>query len=165
MRNLTKVLLSALVLVSPTLTSCNSGESSSLNSSSQISQSEPIGENIMKVLVNNQTTIEVTLVDNSATRELKNKVINEYNNSLKISLHDYGSMEKVGSLGFSLPTSNKQISVDTFDVVLYQGNQICFYYDTNSWSFTRLGKITSITDINEYRNLLGTGNVEVVLSF
>lgn len=27
------------------------------------------------------------------------------------------------------------------DIVLYNSNQICLYYDNNSWSFTKLGQI------------------------
>jgi len=31
------------------------------------------------------------------------------------------------------------------DVILYQGNQITIYYDTNTWSFTRLGKVQGMS--------------------
>ena len=37
------------------------------------------------------------------------------------------------------------------------------YYDTNSWNFTRLGKIQDIT-ADELKELLGDGDVTVTLS-
>ena len=37
------------------------------------------------------------------------------------------------------------------------------YYDRNSYSLTRLGKIINVTQ-NELKNALGKGNVTVVLS-
>ena len=38
------------------------------------------------------------------------------------------------------------------------------YYDRNSYSLTRLGKIINVTQ-DELKNALGKGNVSVVLSF
>lgn len=64
-----------------------------------------------------------------------------------------------------MPTSNEQISVNTFDVVLYQGNQICFYYESNSWSFTRLGKVINVDSKSKYLNILGSGDINIVISF
>jgi hypothetical protein len=46
---------------------------------------------------------------------------------------------------------------------LYQGNQITVYYDTNSWNFTRLGKIDGVTK-SELKQILGKGNVTAVIS-
>ena len=66
-------------------------------------------------------------------------------------------------MGQSLPTNNEQINTQAGDIILYQGNQIVIYYDTNSWNFTRLGKINGVT-AQELRNILGSGDVSVVLS-
>ena len=42
------------------------------------------------------------------------------------------------------------MSVGPGDIVLYNTNQICLYYDNNSWSFTRLGHINlSKTELRE----------------
>jgi hypothetical protein len=54
-------------------------------------------------------------------------------------------VEKVGPLGTSLPRNDTQISVGPGDVILYQGNQITIYYETNSWNFTRLAVIEGAT--------------------
>ncbi len=80
-----------------------------------------------------------------------------------IDMHDYGSFEKVGSLGTSLPRNDKQITTSAGDIILYQGNQITIYYDVNSWNFTRLGKIEGISQ-EELKRILGKGNVTAVFS-
>lgn len=149
-------------IVSPPIDNSNNNDNSQ---DEEDNIGEDVMENVMNVLVNNTHILNVELVDNDATKELKNKVINEHSNHLELSLHDYGSMEKVGPLGFALPTSNEQISVNTFDVVLYQGNQICFYYESNSWSFTRLGKVINVDSKMEYLNILGSGDINIVISF
>ena len=59
-------------------------------------------------------------------------------------------------MGFSLPTNDKNITTKAGDLILYQGNQITLYYDTNSWNFTKLGKVQ-----NELKEILGSGNVEL----
>lgn len=87
--------------------------------------------------------------------------------SVTISMHDYGSFEKVGSLGKTLPRNDTQITTSAGDIILYQGNQITIYYDTNSWNFTRLGKVvstSSTTAINkaELKKILGKGDVTAV---
>ena len=71
-----------------------------------------------------------------------------------VKMHDYGNFEKVGSLGTSLPTNDQSITTVPGDVILYQGNQITIYYDTNTWSFTRLGRVQGMTQA-ELREALG----------
>ena len=82
--------------------------------------------------------LSATLADNSsavAFYELLKK------GPLKVDMRDYGSFEKVGPLGTTLPRNDTQITTTAGDIILYQGNQITIYYDTNSWNFTRLGKV------------------------
>ena len=78
-----------------------------------------------------------------------------------ISMSDYGGFEKVGSLGQSLPASNSQTTTQAGDIVLYQGNQIVIFYGSNSWSYTRLGKISDLTGWEE---ALGGGDISVTFS-
>lgn len=80
-----------------------------------------------------------------------------------VQMHDYGSMEKVGNLPTSLPENNQQINTEPGDLILYQGNSITVYYDTNNWSLTRLGKVQDITQ-QELKNILGEGDVEITFS-
>ena len=105
-------------------------------------------------------TLTATLAANSSATafyELLKK------RAVTVDMHDYGSFEKVGSLGTSLPRNDTQITTSAGDIILYQGNQITIYYDTNSWNFTLLGKIDGTTQA-ELKKILGKGNVIAELS-
>ena len=78
-------------------------------------------------------------------------------------MRDYASMEKVGPIGTSLPTNDEQISTGAGDIILYQGNSLVIYYDTNSWNFTRIGKIEDVTR-EELLAALGSSDVTVTFS-
>jgi len=80
-----------------------------------------------------------------------------------VEMHDYGSFEKVGPLGTTLPRNDEQITTEPGDVILYQGDQVTIYYDVNSWSFTRLGKVQGLSQA-ELKEILGTGNATVTFS-
>lgn len=102
--------------------------------------------------------LSATLADNSSAAafyELLKK------GAVAIKMRDYGNFEKVGSLGTSLPRNDTQITTTAGDIILYQGNQITIYYDTNSWNFTRLGKVDGVTQA-ELKKILGKGNVTAV---
>ena len=58
----------------------------------------------IKLTVNN-TTFDVELEDNSATSELIKRL---HEGNITINAKDYGNFEKVGDLGFSLPTSDER---------------------------------------------------------
>lgn len=99
-----------------------------------------------------------TLEDNVASRELVKMMENE---SISINLDDYSGFEKVGSLGKSLTTDNQQITTQAGDIVLYNGNQIVMFYGSNSWSYTKIGKID---DRSGWEDALGNGSVTAVFS-
>ncbi len=80
-----------------------------------------------------------------------------------IEMHDYGNFEKVGPLGTTLPRNDEQITTEPGDVILYQGNQVTIYYDVNSWSFTRLGKVQGLSQA-ELKEILGSGDATVTFS-
>lgn len=107
-------------------------------------------------------TLPVHLVDNSATRELVTALQQA---SITFEADDYGGFEKVGALGRSLPTSNSQITTEAGDVILYSGNQIVLFYGSNSWSYTRLGRI-EYQSIDELKSFLkaGQGRISITLS-
>ena len=117
-------------------------------------------ENMKLYIKVNNRTLTATLNDNSSARELVNKL---QNGSITINMEDYSRMEKVGSLGFSLPRNDEHINTEAGDLILYLGNSFVIYYDNNSWSLTRLGKIDNISQ-KELKEILGTGNVKVTLS-
>ena len=64
-------------------------------------------------------------------------------------------------MGTSLPTQSSQITTQAGDIVLYQGNQIVLFYGSNSWSYTRLGRID---DLSGWEEALGSGDVTVAFS-
>lgn len=102
----------------------------------------------------------ITLVNNDATRRLLEILAN---GPMSVSLNDYGGFEKVGSLPVSLPTSDSRITTEPGDVILYQGRNLVVFYGSNTWSYTRLGKINSLS-ANEIRAFLGNGEIEITLS-
>lgn len=111
----------------------------------------------MKVEVNGNTFI-ATLEDNIAVDALIEMMENE---PVVIHMSDYSGFEKVGTLGRSLPASDNQITTEAGDIVLYQGNQIVMFYGSNSWSYTRLGKIDDFTG---WKEALGSKDVTVTFS-
>ena len=78
-----------------------------------------------------------------------------------IRMSDYSGFEKVGSLRTSLPVNNSQTTTQAGDIVLYNGNQIVIFYGSNSWSYTRLGRIDDLTG---WEDALGSGDVTVIFS-
>ena len=112
---------------------------------------------LLKVGGNSMTA---TLTDNEATRELT-KLLEQ--GDITIRMSDYGGFEKVGSLPQSFPTSNTQITTVPGDIMLYQGNQMVIFYGSNSWSYTRLGKIDGAM-VSNLRQFLGNGNITLTLS-
>jgi len=78
-----------------------------------------------------------------------------------IQMNDYSGFEKVSSLGTSLPADDSQTTTHARDIVLYNENQIVIFYGSNSWSYTRLGKID---DLSGWEDALGSGDVIVIFS-
>lgn len=104
--------------------------------------------------------LDVKLEDNSSVTAFVEKL---KNGDITIQTHDYGNFEKIGSLGFSLPTNDTRITTEPGDLILYQGNQITLYYDTNTWNFTKLGKVQNLSQ-EELKNILGNGDVTLTFS-
>ena len=118
-------------------------------------------EQKMYITIDGQTQ-SVTLVDNAATRALVEKLRQA---PISVTLNSSGGFEIWGALGFSLPTSNQQMTAQPGDVILYSGSNICLFYGSNSWSYTRLGKIDGMSE-SELRSFLkaGESNISVTLS-
>lgn len=111
----------------------------------------------MKVQVGG-TAFAATLEKNAAVDALVERMQEA---PVTIKLHDFSGFEKVGALGASLPTANRQTTTQPGDIVLYQGDQIVLFYGTNSWSYTRLGRIDDLTG---WADALGAGDVTVTLT-
>ena len=109
-----------------------------------------------------EETHTVTMEDNVGTRALIAALQTE---NIVYIAHDYGNFEKVGYIGQSFPTDNHQITTSAGDLVLYGGDNICIFYGSNSWSYTRIGKLDGLS-ADEVRRFVkaGEGEVNITLS-
>lgn len=115
--------------------------------------------NLIYIHVNN-TVLAAELENNSSAQALVNLL---QQGDITIDMNDYASFEKVGDIGTSLPRNDTNITTQAGDLILYLGRYFVIYYDTNSYSLTRLGKIQGVTQA-QLKALLGSGDVTVVLS-
>lgn len=146
------VMMSLVVL----LTGCgSSGQEAEAAENRQVEEENSKMQ--MKVQVGG-STFTAALEENEAVDALVDMM---EQGPVTIQMSDYSGFEKVGSLGTSLPASNRQTTTRAGDIVLYQGNQIVIFYGSNSWSYTRLGHIDDLTGWEE---ALGSGDVTVTFS-
>ena len=103
--------------------------------------------------------LSVEWEDNESVDALKDLAGSE----MKINMALYGGFEQVGSIGTSLPRNDSQMTTSPGDIVLYSGNQIVIFYGSNSWAYTRLGKITGLNE-KELEDTFGNGDVTIGLS-
>lgn len=140
-----------------------SGESTAADKESASEETdnstEHMEDHTMKITAGD-TTFTATLAENSSVEALKELLAG---GPLTINMSDYAGMEKVGSIGTDLPRNDEQISTGAGDIILYQGNSLVIYYDTNSWNFTRIGKIEGVTG-KELLEAFGDGDVTVTFS-
>ena len=120
---------------------------------------EKQNDNIMNLKVNN-STMKVKLSDNAATKALVERL---KGGAVTYNAHDYGGFEKVGALGFSLPSNDTYITTEPGDIMLYTSNQLCIFFDSNSWEYTPIGKIEGMTK-QQLKDAFGTGEVSITLS-
>lgn len=116
-------------------------------------------DDLVKVKINDEV-FDVKLENNSATQELVEEL---KKGNVTVNASEYGGFEKVGELGFSLPTSDENIGTNPGDIVLYQGDKISLFYGSHSWSYTKLGKIDNV-DSNKLKEVLGFGDVTLEFS-
>lgn len=122
---------------------------------------ETMNEQTLRLTVQGRT-LTVTLAQNSSSAALLERLAD---GDIQIRMDDYGDMEKVGALGFSLPRNDRPTTTRPGDLILYQGNTLTLYYDTNQWNFTLLGRVDGVTSREQMLDLLGDkGAVTVTLS-
>ena len=157
------LLIMIFALNACTETSDKTETTSAVNTeAAQMTENETLSEeqtNEMKIDINiNGKTFTATLEDNTAAEELYEIIKNE---GLTVEMSDYSGFEKVGSLGRTLTASDKQTRTKSGDIVLYSGSQLVMFYGTNSWSYTRLGKID---DLSGWEEALGGGDITAEFS-
>lgn len=100
-------------------------------------------------------TFTATLEDNEAARAFRDML------PLTLDFSDYGGFEKVAGLPRRLSSHDRQMRTSAGDIVLYSSNQIVVFYGSNSWSYTKLGRIDDVEGLTE---ALGRGNVEITFT-
>ena len=135
-------------------------ESESTVSETSMSESEETeveDTQTLKMTIEN-TVVDVIWEENASVEELKELAVS----GLTVPMSMYGGFEQVGPIGQSIARDDEQIATAPGDIVLYSGDQIVVFYGSNSWAYTRLGKINMSED--EMTELLGNGDVTITLS-
>ncbi len=167
-----KKVLTLLVIMLITLTSCGKPNNPSTQPTTDepsitittpsddnpttTTEEEDETANMTLTLKIGNTLVDVFWLDNESVKDLKIHA----KDGLTIELHQYGDFEQTGSLGFTLVSNDSQMDVVPGDIVLYNSNQICLYYDNNSWSFTKLGHIN--LSKSELRELLAEEDIVTI---
>jgi len=107
-----------------------------------------------------ESTLTAFLGDNESAEALKELLADE---PLTISASNYGGFEKVCSLGTELPSNDRKITARAGEICLYNGSQIVLFYGSNSWAYTRLGKISDAYE-SELEKVLSGEETEITLS-
>lgn len=123
-------------------------------------ENEEEQEGEQMVLSIDGNVVEVKWEDNETVTEIREQLAQ---GDITVNMSMYGGFEQVGSLGRSFTRNDKQTSTGAGDIVLYSGNQIVVFYGSNSWAYTRLGKIQNLSG-EELTDLLGNGDVTLTLS-
>lgn len=103
--------------------------------------------------------IKVKMVDNATTQKLSEMLDA---GDLTINMNRNG-FEQYGSLGTSLPSEDTSITAQAGDVLLYNSNTICVFYGSNSYSYTRIGKVQNMNN-DELGELLSGKSLTFTLS-
>ena len=150
--------ISAFLLVFTMMLSVTACGSTQTENSTITEDEFKAGEKEMVFKINDEI-ISVAWENNESVKELMEIVSSE---PLTIQMSMYGGFEQVGALGKSLPRDDVQMTTDAGDIVLYSGNQMVIFYGSNSWAYTRLGKVRDKT-ASELAELLGNGDVEITI--
>lgn len=114
-------------------------------------------EESMKLFIND-AEVPVIWGENASVAELMEEAAK---GDIVVSMSMYGDFEQVGSLGRKYSSSDKQTTTHNGDIVLYSSSNIVMFYGSNSWAYTRLGKID--LPEKEVTALLANGAVTVTL--
>ena len=152
---LIEILISIVIL----LMSSACGDPASRGSGTSTSDVREVSQMEITIDVNGNK-LTAALADSTAAKELAEKL---KAGSVTVTLNEYGGFEKVGDLPWSLTKSDKQVSTEPGDIMLYQGDQMTIFYNSNSWSYTKLGHIENTTQ-EELESLFGEGDITVTLS-
>lgn len=112
----------------------------------------------MKLYIND-TEVPVVWENNAAVEALAAEA---GKGDIVVNMSMYGGNEQFGPLGKSYPASNRQVTTSNGDIVLFNNDQIVVFYGSNTWSYTRLGKMALPED--EVTELLSNGDITLRLA-
>ena len=122
-------------------------------------KTEILSENEIRITVGKGSFI-VKLDENSSAAALR-ELLAEGDRT--ISASNYGGFEKVCALGTTLPSNDVQTTTQAGDVMLYSSNQIVIFYGSNSWAYTRLGRVEGLS-AEDLESILSGPETEITLS-
>ena len=114
-------------------------------------------EESMKLFVN-YVEIPVIWEGNASVAEIMEEASN---GDIVVSMSMYGGNEQVGSFGKRYSSNDKQTTTHNGDIVLYNSSNLVVFYGSNSWAYTRLGKMD--LSEKEVTDLLSNGDVTVTI--
>ena len=91
-------------------------------------------------------TLHIQLEDNASADALKALLAD---GPLTIPASNYGGFEKVCPLGAQLPSDDESITAQPGDVMLYAGDQLVLFYGSNTWAYTRIGRLTDTENLSD----------------
>lgn len=94
-------------------------------------------EVIMKLYIQD-TEIPVVWENNAAVEALAAEA---GKGDIVVKMSMYSGNEQFGPLGRSYPADDRQMTTSNGDIVLFNDDQIVVFYGSNTWSYTRLGKM------------------------
>ena len=107
----------------------------------------------------NDIEVPVIWEDNQTVQELMEEA---GKGDIVVHMTMYSDNEQVGSLGKGYTKSDEQITTHSGDIVLYSGDKIVVFYGSNSWAYTRLGKMNIPED--DVTELLSNGNITLKIA-
>jgi hypothetical protein len=129
---------------------------SASDTAAQTESSETEAEMVLRI---NDQVVQVEWEDNESVEALKELASN---GTITIEMSMYGGFEQVGPVGTDLPRNDEQTTTSPGDIVLYSGDQIVVFYGSNSWAYTKLGKIQNMSE-EDLRSFLGSSDVTVLI--
>ena len=120
---------------------------------------EPVEEETMIVSING-TEVAVAWEENASVDALR-ELLGQ--GPLVIQTNRYGGFEQVGSLPQSLPSDDVRMQTTAGDIVLYASRSVVLFYGSNTWAYTKLGRIQGKTE-DEIRGLLDVPAAEIIFS-
>lgn len=107
----------------------------------------------------NDIEIPVIWEDNQTVQEL---IEETGKGDVVVQMSMYSDNERGGSLGKSYTKNDEQITTHSGDIVLYSGDKIVVFYGSNSWAYTRLGKMNiPESDVTE---ILSNGDITLKMA-